>query len=485
MLELSQNETEIPSPNGIEGLNSDLKLIPLKDILPDPNNPRVHTEENVLEIANSIKTLGFNNPLQVVPLPAMLPGAPQQYKIVAGHGRYLALEHLNVKVAPCYILKHLEGDSARAMAANIADNEIALHSFYDDDKLAIALNDLQSVSEDLLSVAGFDMDKFMDAVYGNELTEEDAFELNDVTKNDFVKQINQNDDTTLSRFQDENLRPKDIFVLKSDHIDHKILYGDCTDAMQMEELCTASLASEAGTHPLGGLPTAVNMLITDNRPKLKKETDKQYVESLTEQYGIAKNLLDIDNAPGGVWYILTGNDTLYQTLIAIDKAGLHLRENLVWVTNGLQISGKYDYRLQHEPILYGGVDETGFSPYMHQDILYGFEDKRIKSWNNDGKQPSVISVDSKSNTKPIKLVGYFMKNHTKPSARILDLLVGNGTTLIACEQLGRQYLGVDGDKDNIVMALMRYATYTHYDRPIINTRTKEDMREKLKKLQQN
>ena len=153
---------ETESTSKIEGLeNPTFKILPLSDLVPDPENPRVHTAENVEEIARSIQTLGFNNPIQVVPI------ENDKYKIIAGHGRYLALQKLGIKVVPSIILEHLTDDKARMIAANIADNEIALHSFYDDEKLAIALNELQAMSEDLVMASGIDMDRYLDIAYGN------------------------------------------------------------------------------------------------------------------------------------------------------------------------------------------------------------------------------------------------------------------------------------------------------------------------------
>lgn len=440
----------------IEGLNLELKTIPLDDIVPDPNNPRVHTDENVNEIAESIKTLGFNNPLQVVPTD------DGKYKIVAGHGRYLALQKLGAVKAPCAVLAHLEGDDARAMAANIADNEIALHSFYDEEKLAMALNALQAMSEELVAASGIDTDRFLDIAYGNALTEEDAFELNDTTVKDFKLDVNSGEPNKFDNFADSELRAGDVFVIGD--AGHRLIYADATKAENMEKLMDGESAE---------------VLVTEVALPNKGQKREAYQRDVTEMLGIANNILNADK--GGVFYVMYNNDVTLEVLNAIHDAGMYRQQNLIWMMNNLSVSGHYDYRVLHENVAYG-VSDTDYEAIMHQDIAYGYTDRKLKSWNNDKRQPTVIQIDANSTTKPLKLVGYFIKNHTKARANILDLLAGNGTELIACEQLHRRYFGVDNDRDAILTTLCRFAQDTHYKQPIINERTGEDITQKLHDL---
>lgn len=442
----------------LEGLDAEYKILPLDSLLPDPNNPRVHTEENIAEIAHSIETLGFNNPIQVVP-------EGDKYRIVAGHGRYLALQKLGLKVAPSVILKHLEGDTARAMAANIADNEIALHSFYDEEKLATALNELQAMSEQLVEASGINMDRYMDIVYSDALVEEDAFELNDTTVSDFKGQINQSDNK-FDEYVKKHISAGHLFELGEQK--HRLLYGDPTDSVQMEKLANKEI---------------MDLLITDARPLNKNEKRNQYRVSLTEQFGIARELMNGSSC--GKFYVLYPNELTLEVLSALQDANLLREQNLVWVMNNMLVTGKYDYRILHENIAYGGSENhsvSDYDPVFHQDIAYGFTDKKIKSWNNNKRQPTVIQIDTNALHKPLKLVGYFIKNHLKPNKNVLDLLAGNGTTLIACEQLHRKYYGVDNDPDAILTSLCRFAEYTRYGQPIIDTDTGEDITEDLKLL---
>lgn len=440
----------------LEGLDAEYKIIPIENLIPDPNNPRVHTEDNIKEIANSISTLGYNNPIQVVPIPDT-----DNYKIIAGHGRYEAMKLLNETAIPAVILNHLAGDDVRAMAANIADNEIALHSFYDETKLAEALNALQATSETLIEASGIDMDKYLDIAYGQAMIEEDSFELNDTSIKDFKQQINGSTNK-FEDYQKDNIKAGDVFIIGEQK--HRLLYGDPTDAVQMETLMDGKSA---------------DLLVTDARPLNKGESRAKYHNWLTEQFGIAKEIMNRNK--GGNFYVLYQNDVTLEVLNALEDAKLFRQQNLVWMLNSMLISGKYDYRIQHENIVFGTSDEE-YESIIHQDIAYGFTEKNLKSWNNDKKQPSVIQVDSKTTTKPIKLIGYFIKNHLQPQENVLDLLAGNGVELIACDQLHRRYYGVDNDIDAVLTTLCRFASDTHYQQPIINERTGEDITNSLKEL---
>ena len=114
---------------------SELKILyrPVNDLIPYANNARTHSEEQVNQIASSIKEFGFNNPILV----------DEQGGVIAGHGR--------LKVIPTIELTGLSEAQKRAFI--LADNRIALNSGWDIDLLRIELQELQDT--DLSPVTGF------------------------------------------------------------------------------------------------------------------------------------------------------------------------------------------------------------------------------------------------------------------------------------------------------------------------------------------
>lgn len=122
---------------------SELKILyrPVNDLIPYANNARTHSEEQVNQIASSIKEFGFNNPILV----------DEQGGVIAGHGRLKAAKKLGLKVVPTIELSGLSDPQKKAFI--LADNRISLNSGWDIDLLRIELQELQDT--DLAPVTGF------------------------------------------------------------------------------------------------------------------------------------------------------------------------------------------------------------------------------------------------------------------------------------------------------------------------------------------
>jgi ParB-like chromosome segregation protein Spo0J len=120
-----------------------IELIPIDDLIPYANNARTHSEEQVLQIASSIKEFGFNAPILI----------DAKNGIIAGHGRVMAARKLKIEQAPCVRIEHLS--EAQKKAYILADNRIALNSGWDYELLTNELSQLSELDVDLGSL-GFD-----------------------------------------------------------------------------------------------------------------------------------------------------------------------------------------------------------------------------------------------------------------------------------------------------------------------------------------
>ena len=119
-----------------------IKKISVSDLIPYANNSRTHSDEQVLQIASSIKEFGFINPVIV----------DGENGIIAGHGRVMAAKKLGLMDVPCVDASHLS--EAQKKAYIIADNKLALNAGWDDDILRIELDMLTELDFDL-SLTGF------------------------------------------------------------------------------------------------------------------------------------------------------------------------------------------------------------------------------------------------------------------------------------------------------------------------------------------
>jgi ParB-like chromosome segregation protein Spo0J len=115
----------------------------VNDLLPYINNARTHSEEQINQIAASIREFGFTNPL-------LIDGVGT---IIAGHGRLHGAKKSGLEEVPCIVLDHLT--KAQQKALIIADNQLALNAGWDMDLLSVEMKDLDSEGFDL-SLIGFD-----------------------------------------------------------------------------------------------------------------------------------------------------------------------------------------------------------------------------------------------------------------------------------------------------------------------------------------
>jgi site-specific DNA-methyltransferase (adenine-specific) len=123
--------------------------------------------------------------------------------------------------------------------------------------------------------------------------------------------------------------------------------------------------------------------------------------------------------------------------------GWQVRECLIWNKSSLVI-GRQDYQWKHEP------------------CLYGWKDGASHLWASDRKQTTVLDFDKPlasklhPTMKPVALFAYQIGNNTHEGDAVLDLFGGSGTTLIACEQLGRRAFTSELDPKYCDVIVKRY-----------------------------
>ncbi|CAB4146791.1 ParB/Sulfiredoxin [uncultured Caudovirales phage] len=119
---------------------------PIADLIPYARNSRTHSDAQVAQIAASIKEFGWTNPV-------LLDG---ENGIIAGHGRVMAAHKLGETEVPTIELSHMDENQKRAYI--IADNKLALNADWDNEMLALEINDLKDAGYDL-GLIGFSLDE--------------------------------------------------------------------------------------------------------------------------------------------------------------------------------------------------------------------------------------------------------------------------------------------------------------------------------------
>ena len=121
-----------------------IEQLKVGDLIPYVNNSRTHSDEQVTQVASSIKEFGFTNPILI----------DGEGGIIAGHGRLMAAKKLGLNKVPCIRLDYLTETQRKAYV--IADNKLALNGGWDNDLLKIELTELDSLDFDL-NLIGFDL----------------------------------------------------------------------------------------------------------------------------------------------------------------------------------------------------------------------------------------------------------------------------------------------------------------------------------------
>lgn len=151
--------------------------------------------------------------------------------------------------------------------------------------------------------------------------------------------------------------------------------------------------------------------------------------------------------PGAVFYIWHADNESYNFRGACKDIGWKVRECLIWNKNTFAM-GRQDYQWKHEPCLYGWKDGAGHL------------------WASDRKQTTVIDFDKPSKSelhptmKPVGLFDYQIQNNTKGGDAVLDLFAGSGTTIMACEQNGRNAYCMELDPRYVDVIIKRWETFT-------------------------
>jgi len=158
--------------------------------------------------------------------------------------------------------------------------------------------------------------------------------------------------------------------------------------------------------------------------------------------------------PGGRLYVChPAGPASMSFLGAFTDAGWRLRQILVWVKDRM-VLGHGDYHYRHEPILYGYKPGPGRWGRGYQGWYGGNDADSVLD------VPRPVASPDHPTAKPVELISRCLSNSSAWGARVLDPFAGSGSTLIACEQLGRRGLALELDPLYCEVAVRRWEEFT-------------------------
>ncbi len=347
---------------------------PLGRLRPYANNPRVNNGA-VPAVAASIREFGF-----LVPIVATPDGT-----ILAGHTRLKAAQSLGLAEVPVLVARDL--DDAKARAFRLADNKTA----------ELAEWDLQKLDEELAALGDYDMAQF-------------GFEAPDEPEEGETEA----DDAPGVEVEEPPVsKPGALYALG----EHRLLCGDSTDAHAVARLMGGEKADLLLTDP------PYNVAYEGEAGTIANDSmdDAAFLAFLTRAFKVAAQALK----PGAAFYIFHSDFEGLNFLLAAKAAELQVRQCIVWVKNTL-VLGRKDYQCRHEP------------------CLYGWKHGAAHRWLGDRRQTTVLEFPKPARSaehptmKPVALLEALIRNSSERGDVVLDTFGGSGSTLIACERMGRR-----------------------------------------------
>lgn len=387
---------------------SEMNLVDIDKLIPYVNNARTHSKEQINKLRASIREFGFINPVII----------DRDYNVIAGHGRIMASKDEGIDKVPCVFVDYLT--NAQKKAYILADNRMALDADWDEELLKVEIESLQGADFDL-NLTGFDEAELMD-IFGDDnqsRAKDDDFDLTAaLEKASFVE---KGDVWTVGR--------------------HRLMCGDATSSEDVSTLMGNTKANLILTDPPYGVSFKSSSGLTIQNDSMKNEEFYNFL--LASFKCMAEHLEN-----GGSAYVFHADTEGLNFRKAFIDAGFHLAGCCIWVKDSL-VLGRSDYQWQHEPVLYGFMQNGKHKWYSDR--------KQTTIWNFDKPKRSANHPTS----KPLDLLSYPIGNSTQGNGVVIDTFGGSGSTMMACEQMNRICYMMELDEKYASVILRRYVENTN------------------------
>lgn len=387
---------------------SEMNLVDIDKLIPYVNNARTHSKEQINKLRASIREFGFINPVII----------DRDYNVIAGHGRIMAAKAENITEVPCVFVDYLNDSQKKAYI--LADNRMALDADWDEELLRVEIESLQGADFDL-NLTGFDEAELMD-IFGDDnqsRAKDDDFDLTAaLEKASFVE---KGDVWTVGR--------------------HRLMCGDATSSEDVSTLMGNTKANLILTDPPYGVSFKSSSGLTIQNDSMKNEEFYNFL--LASFKCMAEHLEN-----GGSAYVFHADTEGLNFRKAFIDAGFHLAGCCIWVKDSL-VLGRSDYQWQHEPVLYGFVQNGKHKWYSDR--------KQTTIWNFDKPKRNANHPTS----KPLDLLSYPIGNSTQENGVVIDTFGGSGSTMMACEQMNRICYMMELDEKYASVILRRYVENTN------------------------
>ncbi len=377
------------------------------------NNARTHTEEQIEELVNSIKDFGFNDPIE----------CGEDGVIIRGHARAQAAVKVGLSTVPTVTLQGMDENSRKAYI--LAANRIAQNAGWDASLLKIELQDLEDVGFNL-ELTGFTQD-----------------EIESYLNPEIINSGECDEDEFGEAPEEPITKLGDIWICGN----HRVACGDSTNPDDVSRLVVGHEPNLMVTDPPYGVdydPEWRERVGSGARAKGKVLNDS--VIDWTDAYSLFCGNV------GYIWHAGKYANIVAQNII---DCGYDIISQIIWVKQHFALS-RGDYHWQHEPCIYAVKKGAKHDWQGARDQATTWNIKNNNSYGNSEKEETI----GHGTQKPVECMARPIKNNSKPNDYVYDPFCGSGTTLIACEKLGRRCLTQELDPEYVDMTVKRGEKFT-------------------------
>lgn len=391
------------------------KLSP-KNLVTYSNNARTHDEEQISQIMGSIKEFGFTNPLLI----------DEDNRLIAGHGRLLAAQHMELETVPCIRLVGLS--EAQKIACSLADNKISLNAGWSSELLRIEIQTLKELDFDL-DVIGFSHSELDDLFLANP--------TEGLTDPDDAPELPKCATTQIG----------DIWVMDK----HRLMCGDSAKSEDVERLVIEDLNIIFTDPPYGVSYADKNAFLNKNnkgnRVETPIESDHLSLKECAEMWGNVFSVWHKKVRQESSFYVCSSpGDKEFHLYLQLKENGFNPHQYLVWNKNN-HVLGRSDFNYKHECILYGWTKSHTF---------YGKGPHKSSVWEID--KPHISKLHP--TMKPVELIENALLHSSLSGDICGDMFAGSGSTLIACEKKQRVCYCMEIDPHYCDVVVQRWEEYT-------------------------
>jgi len=375
-------------------------------------NPRRMTNKQYEDLKNSLEKFGCTIPIVI-----------NGDVIVGGHQRVRIMRELGAEFVP-------------AVRVNLSKE--------DEKELNIRLNKNSGEFDLDILANNFDMEELKDWGFKDiEL----GFNIDKIVEGNI-------EDDHIPEVKESRVKLGDVWELGK----HRLMCGDSTKKSDVEKLMNGKKAEMVFTDPPYNIDFQGTMSCTSKDGEIITMKDgysvpnSQYEgikndKKTKEEFKsfIEKTLERIKEYVIGGWYVCFSSSTIEELLNPLIEQGMRWKSIIVWNKNQSPMGGG-NFRKKYEPIVYG---------YFNNNF-YGKEYSEDDVWDIDRTRKN----DLHPTMKPIPLIEKAIGYSSKKNESVLDLFLGSGSTLIACEKTNRVCYGMELDTKYCDVIIERWEQFT-------------------------